>query len=110
MRYQDTQETFADVLLRRCRNADLSSAIRFIPWRKARRYEVAEMLTTLFTTLLNCTVPLQQASMGGLSNPRLAAAVANAGGLGIVSVYGPPSVETARTFDELRRLTKRLCT
>jgi nitronate monooxygenase len=63
------------------------------------------MLTTRFTQLVGCTVPLQQAAIGGLSNPRLAAAVANAGGLGMVSVYGLPPADIARTFDKLRGLT-----
>jgi nitronate monooxygenase len=47
------------------------------------------MLTTRFTELVGCSVPIQQAGMGrGIATPRLAAAVANAGGLGMVSVYG----------------------
>jgi nitronate monooxygenase len=47
------------------------------------------MLTTRFTELVGCSVPIQQAGMGrGIASPRLAAAVANAGGLGMVSVYG----------------------
>ncbi len=63
------------------------------------------MLTTRFTELVGCPVPLQQAAIGGLSNPRLAAAVANAGGLGMVSVYGKSPAGIAATFDELRGLT-----
>lgn len=47
------------------------------------------MLTTRFTELVGCSVPIQQAGMGSHANPRLAAAVANTGGLGMVSVYGP---------------------
>ena len=46
------------------------------------------MLATRFTELVGCTVPIQQAAMGSAANPQLAAAVANAGGLGMVSVYG----------------------
>jgi nitronate monooxygenase len=42
-------------------------------------------LTTPFTTLLGCRHPLQQAGMGGASTPALAAAVANAGGLGMLA-------------------------
>ena len=44
------------------------------------------MLRTRFTDLLGCTVPMQLAGMGQLSTPRLAAAVADAGGLGMVGV------------------------
>jgi nitronate monooxygenase len=47
------------------------------------------MLATRFTELVGCSVPIQQAGMGrGIATPDLAAAVANAGGLGMVSVYG----------------------
>src|SRR5438309_7413732 len=44
------------------------------------------MLTTKFTELVGCTFPLQQAGMGGVTTPQLAAAVANAGGLGMLGV------------------------
>ena len=44
------------------------------------------MLTTRFTELVGCSVPIQQAGMGSHANPRLAAAVANAGGLGTICV------------------------
>jgi NAD(P)H-dependent flavin oxidoreductase YrpB (nitropropane dioxygenase family) len=64
------------------------------------------MLKTRFTDLVGCSVPLQQAGLGrGLSNPRLAAAVATAGGLGMVSVYGWPPATIAEILDELHHLT-----
>ena len=44
------------------------------------------MLATRFTELVGCSVPIQLAGMGPVANPRLAAAVTNAGGLGQVSV------------------------
>lgn len=66
------------------------------------------MLTTRFTKLVGCSVPIQQAGMGWFANPRLAKAVADAGGLGMVSVYGlyggPPAV-IAQTLDRLRAQT-----
>jgi NAD(P)H-dependent flavin oxidoreductase YrpB (nitropropane dioxygenase family) len=66
------------------------------------------MLMTRFTELVGCSVPLQQAGMGrGIANPRLAAAVANAGGLGMVSVYGSgytPAV-VAHMLDSARKQT-----
>ena len=46
------------------------------------------MLSTRFTELVGCTVPIQQAGMGFYAHPPLASAVAAAGGLGMVSVYG----------------------
>jgi NAD(P)H-dependent flavin oxidoreductase YrpB (nitropropane dioxygenase family) len=42
------------------------------------------MLTTRFTKLVGCTVPLQQAGMGGVATRELAAAVTEAGGLGML--------------------------
>ena len=66
------------------------------------------MLTTRFTELVGCSVPIQQAGMGsGIATPRLAAAVANAGGLGMVSVYGDdytPDV-VAWVLDSARKQT-----
>ena len=68
------------------------------------------MITTRFTELVGCTVPIQQAGMGaGLANPRLAAAVADAGGLGdgvdlpMTSDY-PPDM-TARVLDNASEQT-----
>jgi len=63
------------------------------------------MLTTRFTKLVNCSVPIQQAGMGGLATPNLAAAVTNAGGLGMVSVYGCPLDEIIRVLDKTRAKT-----
>jgi NAD(P)H-dependent flavin oxidoreductase YrpB (nitropropane dioxygenase family) len=65
------------------------------------------MLRTKFTQLLDCTVPIQQAAMGALANPELAAAVANAGGLGMVSVStrGFPVDKVREVFEQVRILT-----
>ena len=65
------------------------------------------MLRTRFTDLVGCTVPIQQAPIGGCANPRLAAAVAEAGGLGMVSVTGDPPEIVAAQLDEARRLSAR---
>ena len=46
------------------------------------------MLTTRFTELVGCTVPIQQAGMGFYAYPPLAQSVAAAGGLGMITVYG----------------------
>ncbi|GAA0928307.1 nitronate monooxygenase [Pseudonocardia zijingensis] len=43
------------------------------------------MLSTRFTELVGCDVPIQQAPMGMIAPPRLALAVARAGGVGTVS-------------------------
>src|SRR2546422_1537569 len=64
------------------------------------------MLQTKFTELLGCTVPLQQAGMGKIASPALAAAVADAGGLGMVSGIGAaPAEYVAKILDGLRRST-----
>ena len=64
------------------------------------------MLTTRFTELVGCSVPIQQAGMGGgIASPRLAAAVANAGGLGMVSVYGYTPAVVAQLLDSARQQT-----
>lgn len=42
------------------------------------------MAITRFTKLVGCTVPLQQAELGSLAPPEMAAAVSEVGGLGIL--------------------------
>ncbi len=42
-------------------------------------------IPTRFTELVGCAVPVQQAGMGGVSTPELAAAVSAAGGLGMLT-------------------------
>jgi nitronate monooxygenase len=66
------------------------------------------MLTTRFTELVGCTAPIQQAGMGSHANPRLAASVAQAGALGMVSVYGNyggPPEHIAEMLDRTRTHT-----
>jgi NAD(P)H-dependent flavin oxidoreductase YrpB (nitropropane dioxygenase family) len=51
-------------------------------------------ITTRFTELVGCEIPIQQAGMGAASTPELAAAVSNAGGLGMLAaVAGDLSVD-----------------
>src|SRR2546425_551091 len=63
------------------------------------------MLRTKFTELVGCTVPIQQAGMGDLSPPRLAAAVADAGALGMVGLTSAPLAYVVKSLDETRHLT-----
>jgi NAD(P)H-dependent flavin oxidoreductase YrpB (nitropropane dioxygenase family) len=67
------------------------------------------MLATRFTALLGCEVPVQQAGMGSLAPPELAAAVSNAGGLGMLGTARAGLVpETlAVLLDRTRALTAR---
>ena len=52
------------------------------------------MPETAFTRLLGVRLPLQMAAIGGLAVPVMAAAVADAGGLGMLSgVVGAPDLE-----------------
>ena len=59
------------------------------------------MLTTPFTELLGCRVPLQQAPMGGVTTPELVAAVAGAGGVGMVPAQMLPADYLAGLLDDL---------
>lgn len=63
------------------------------------------MLITAFTELVGCRAPIQLAGMGGLGTPELAAAVADAGGLGMVAMPLAPAEEVASELDRLATLT-----
>jgi nitronate monooxygenase len=61
---------------------------------------------TAFTDLVNCHVPIQLASMGAIGTPALAAAVSEAGGLGMIA--NPFSAaEVERRMEEARALTSQ---
>lgn len=64
------------------------------------------MLTTRFTTLVGCTVPLQQAGMGGVATGELAAAVADAGALGMIGGVRLPAPFLVDVLDRLRQATR----
>ena len=63
------------------------------------------MVTTRFTEMVGCSVPIQQAAIGGLATPALATAVANAGGLGMVCTYWIPPDVIEEVLDDLRKQT-----
>lgn len=63
------------------------------------------MLRTRFTDLVGCSVPIQQAPVEAW--PHLAAAVSEAGGLGMMAVYGYPPAVIADMLDTLRQQTTR---
>lgn len=63
------------------------------------------MLTTSFTELVGCRIPLQQAGMGGTATPELAAAVAEAGGLGMVALPMASPEVVAEVLTDLRTRT-----
>lgn len=63
------------------------------------------MATHTFTDLVGCEVPIQLAGMGGIGTPELAAAVADAGGLGMISMVLAPAEQVAAELDRLATMT-----
>ena len=65
------------------------------------------MLTTRFTQLVGCSVPIQMAAIGSLTNPELVSAVSNAGGMGSLpcAMLGPDAMrkELAAITSQTRR-------
>jgi len=59
------------------------------------------MAKTSFTELVGCARPLQLAGMGGVSTVELAAAVTNAGGLGMLGAAGIPTDTLAEMIETL---------
>src|SRR5580700_7687381 len=59
------------------------------------------VLATAFTELVGCQVPIQLAGMPQVSVPRLAAAVADAGGLGMIT----PTDHTVEVLEQLANET-----
>ncbi|MEY2420351.1 MAG: nitronate monooxygenase [Acidimicrobiaceae bacterium] len=60
---------------------------------------------TAFTELVGCRVPIQQAGMGGASTVALAAAVAEAGALGMLAPHGAPPEQVAADLDAVATVT-----
>ncbi len=58
-----------------------------------------------FTDLVGCRIPLQQAGMSGTATPPLAAAVAEAGALGMIGIGRQPIAAVERYLDEVAALT-----
>ncbi|MGY1708872.1 NAD(P)H-dependent flavin oxidoreductase [Geodermatophilus sp. SYSU D00758] len=63
------------------------------------------MAATRFTELTGCTVPVQQAPMGAVSTPALAAAVASAGAVGTLSALGLEVEQVLRAVEKARART-----
>lgn len=64
-------------------------------------------MATAFTELLGIQVPVVQAPIGGLAQPRLAAAVSNAGALGTLALSWLAPNEIGPTVEATRSLTDR---
>jgi len=71
--------------------------------------ETYNMITTGFTELVGCTIPIQQAGMGAVSPPELAAAVSEAGGLGMLGMahLGLTPASLSNRLDRLCALTDK---
>jgi nitronate monooxygenase len=57
--------------------------------------------------LLGIDLPILQAPMAGISTPRMAAAVSNAGALGAIAVGATNAIGAKKVLDEVRTLTNR---
>ena len=66
------------------------------------------MLATRFTELVGCTVPIQQAGMGEAATPELAAAISEAGGLGMLGTARTRADINLTTFATLLKQTCEL--
>ncbi len=62
-------------------------------------------MTTRFTGLVGCRHPLQLAAMSGIATAPLAAAVSNAGGLGMLGIGRRPTDVVSAVLDEVEALT-----
>jgi nitronate monooxygenase len=60
-----------------------------------------------FTRVFELDVPIVQGPMGGAAGPELVAAVANAGGLGVLPVWTLPADQVAPEVQATQRLTQR---
>jgi NAD(P)H-dependent flavin oxidoreductase YrpB (nitropropane dioxygenase family) len=69
------------------------------------------MLTTRFTKLVGCTLPIQQAGMGAASPSELAAAVADrtaAGEVGAMALHAGESVSAVKRVLPAREVVREL--
>ena len=66
-----------------------------------------KLMNTLLSELLDITIPVVQAPMGGAAGPRLAAAVSNAGGLGTLPIWTSDLETTRALVRETRTLTDK---
>lgn len=65
------------------------------------------MLSTSFTRLIGCAVPIQLAPMPMIATPELAAAVSNTGGLGMVGTSLMPPEAVGQLLEAVRALTAK---
>ena len=68
---------------------------------------VLPVLPTSFTRLVNIDAPIVQAPIGRLATPRIAAAVSNAGALGMLALSWTDPQDVPPAIHELRLVTNR---
>jgi len=66
-----------------------------------------EAVTTRLLEILQSEKPILSAPMAGAAGPELVAAVCNAGGYGVIPLWGKSKEQVAAGIDELRELTDR---
>src|SRR5437660_11868021 len=95
------------LLRRRVTSNPLSRSIilRRVMWKRTGR----AMLSTRFTKLVGCKIPIQQAGMGAASPPELVAAVSEAGALGMLGTAraGLNPATLGSLLERTRTLTNR---
>ncbi len=64
-------------------------------------------MANAFSRLIGIEIPIVQAAMGGASSPQLAAAVSNAGGLGMLALGWSPPEAVRAEIKATKALTKR---
>ena len=65
------------------------------------------MLKTRFTELVGCPVPIQEAGMGGFTEPELPVAVAEAGALGMIGAVMVPAGALSELLDDIAGRTDK---
>jgi NAD(P)H-dependent flavin oxidoreductase YrpB (nitropropane dioxygenase family) len=64
-------------------------------------------MLTRFTSLIGCTAPIQQAGMGGVAAAGLAAAVAQAGGLGMIGAVRVPAKFLGQILERMGEIARQ---
>jgi nitronate monooxygenase len=72
-----------------------------------KELEQKKKINTRLCDLLNLSVPIFQAPMGGAATPQLASAVANYGGLGMLGLSNWPIEKCEKLIDDTLALTQR---
>src|SRR3989304_2910839 len=75
--------------------------------REAETTQKRSPFYTELCSLLGIQHPIIQGALGGVAGPALAAAVSNAGGLGVLPTWGLSLEDLRRSIRQTRELTRR---